>query len=411
MTGCYAKRVSLPSVLIPVCPIGISSQEQTVAELLKAGLRHDVHRQMAPRRPARVPAHAARLRSLRGPALLQRHGPRNRAGRMGDAPPCRRRCRRWRVEAPADQDKLVARYTEEAVKFITANKDRPFFLYLPHTAVHVPLHPGKAFQGKSANGRYGDWVEEVDWSCGRVLDTLSDLKLEPAHAGALHQRQRTLADPEARTAASAGPLRGGKARRGKAACASRPSPGGRARFPPARCATPSLSEIDVLPTLVKLAGGKVPADRMIDGKDIWPLLSGRTKQSPHEAHVLFQRQPAGSRAAPAPGSSTVLPRDRPCRAERNAVPAKPAFTPAAIQPRRRHRRDDRRGRQASRHRRAAARAISGGCAGIWALDFRPQHAAPPARSKIRSRFLKTQVRSIRLTRSRRSLITSPFGPL
>ena len=56
------------------------------------------------------------------------------------------------IEAPADQDTLTARYTEEAVKFITANKDRPFFLYLPHTAVHVPLHPGAAFKGKSANG-------------------------------------------------------------------------------------------------------------------------------------------------------------------------------------------------------------------------------------------------------------------
>ena len=73
---------------------------------------------------------------------------------------------------PADQDRLTERYTEEAVQFIRAHKDRPFFLYLPHTAVHVPLHPGKAFRGKSANGTYGDWVEEVDASTGRVLDAL-----------------------------------------------------------------------------------------------------------------------------------------------------------------------------------------------------------------------------------------------
>ena len=74
------------------------------------------------------------------------------------------------------------------MKFITANKDRPFFLYLPHTAVHVPIHPGKAFQGKSHNGRYGDWVEEVDWSTGRVLDTLRAAEARCADAGALHQR-------------------------------------------------------------------------------------------------------------------------------------------------------------------------------------------------------------------------------
>src|SRR5947209_19567967 len=76
------------------------------------------------------------------------------------------------------QDLLTERYTDEAVKFIREHKEGPFFLYLPHTAVHVPIHPGKAFQGKSSNGRYGDWVEEVDASTGRVLDALRELKLE-----------------------------------------------------------------------------------------------------------------------------------------------------------------------------------------------------------------------------------------
>ena len=67
---------------------------------------------------------------------------------------------------------LVTRYTEEAVRFLRDNGDKPFFLYLPHSAVHFPLYPGKAFQGKSRNGLYGDWVEEVDWSVGQVLDTV-----------------------------------------------------------------------------------------------------------------------------------------------------------------------------------------------------------------------------------------------
>ena len=72
-----------------------------------------------------------------------------------------------------EQSRIVERYTDEAVGFIRANKDRPFFLYLPHTAVHTPIHAGEKFRGKSANGRFGDWVEEVDWSVGRVLDTLA----------------------------------------------------------------------------------------------------------------------------------------------------------------------------------------------------------------------------------------------
>jgi arylsulfatase A len=55
--------------------------------------------------------------------------------------------------------------------------DGPFFLYLAHTAVHVPLHPGPAFKGKSNNGKYGDWVEEMDASTGCILDTLHEMKL------------------------------------------------------------------------------------------------------------------------------------------------------------------------------------------------------------------------------------------
>ena len=59
------------------------------------------------------------------------------------------------IEAPVKQDTITARYTAEAVKFIETNKDKPFFLYLPHTAVHLPLFPGKNFRGKSSNGPYG----------------------------------------------------------------------------------------------------------------------------------------------------------------------------------------------------------------------------------------------------------------
>ena len=96
------------------------------------------------------------------------------------------------------------------MKFITANKDRPFFLYLPHTAVHVPIHPGKAFQGKSANGRYGDWVEEVDWSTGRVLDTLRKLKLD-ARTLVLFTSDNGPWRSQGKDGGVAGPLRGGKA--------------------------------------------------------------------------------------------------------------------------------------------------------------------------------------------------------
>jgi arylsulfatase A len=180
----------------------------------------------------------------------------------------------------------VELYTREAVKFIAAKKSRPFFLYLPHTAVHVPIHPGKAFQGKSNNGRYGDWVEEVDWSTGQVLDTLRDLKLD----------SRTLViftsdnGPwliQGKDGGVAGPLRGGKGSTWEGGVREPTIAWWPGRIPAGATCDAVMSEMDVLPTLVKLAGGTVPGDRVIDGKDIWPLLSGHSKQSPHEALFYF----------------------------------------------------------------------------------------------------------------------------
>ncbi|GIW96558.1 MAG: hypothetical protein KatS3mg110_4599 [Pirellulaceae bacterium] len=103
-----------------------------------------------------------------------------------------------------DQQHLVQWYTEEALRFIRQNQDRPFFLYLPHSAVHFPIYPGKAFQGRSPHGHYSDWVEEVDWSVGRILEELRALGLA----------ERTLvwlvSDNGGTRRGSNGPLRGYK---------------------------------------------------------------------------------------------------------------------------------------------------------------------------------------------------------
>jgi len=78
------------------------------------------------------------------------------------------------VEYPATQRTLTRRYTEEALSFIEANETQPFFLYLPYTFPHVPLHASEAFRDTSARGLYGDVVEEIDWSVGQILGTLRD---------------------------------------------------------------------------------------------------------------------------------------------------------------------------------------------------------------------------------------------
>ncbi len=131
------------------------------------------------------------------------------------------------------QTKLVERYTDVATTFIKQHQDKPFFLYLPHSAVHTPIWPGEAFRGKSQNGRFGDWVEEVDWSVGKIFDTLREQELD----------DRTLViftsdnGPwliKGADGGSALPCVEAKAVRGKAVCVCRRSRAGRSRFQPAR---------------------------------------------------------------------------------------------------------------------------------------------------------------------------------
>ena len=285
MTGCYAKRVSLPDVLGPVSRIGINSAERTVADLLKQQgyATMCIGKWHLGDQPQFLPTRHGFDQYLGLPYSNDMGG----SGKPGDRCPPVPLVRGQRVvAAPVDQNKLVELYTEEAVKFITANKDRPFFLYLPHTAVHVPIHPGKAFQGHSANGRYGDWVEEVDWSTGRILDTLSALKLD-RRTLVLFTSDNGPWLTKGKDGGVAGPLRGGKGSTWEGGVREPTIAWWPGRIAAGTACGAMMSEMDVLPTLVRLAGGAVPGDRVIDGRDIWPLLSGQSKKSPHEALFYF----------------------------------------------------------------------------------------------------------------------------
>ena len=247
------------------------------------------------------------------------------------------------IEAPAEQDKLVAAYTEEAVKFITANKDRPFFLYLPHTAVHVPIHPGKAFQGKSANGRYGDWVEEVDWSVGRVLDTLCELKLD----------ERTLVlftsdnGPwliQGKDGGVAGPLRGGKGSTWEGGVREPTIAWWPGKIPAGTACDAPMSEMDVLPTLVKLAGGEVPGRPRDRRPGHLAAAVGPKQAIAARGAVLLQRQPPGGRPI-RPLETGHRGADRKRHRQAEVALGEPLHA-EALQSGCRYRRDDRRRRPA-----------------------------------------------------------------
>lgn len=289
MTGCYARRVSMSGVIYPSCPTGLSTSEHTIAKLLKAqgyatmciGKWHlGDQREFLPTRHGfdhyyglpysnDMGTEEDPLKDTRPPLPLMRD--------------------EVIIEAPAVQDTLTARYTDEAVKFITEHKAGPFFLYLPHTAVHVPLHPSANFCGKSNNGRYGDLVEELDWSVGRILDTVRELGLA-SNTLVLFTSDNGPWLTEGKNGGTAGPLRGGKGWTWEGGMREPTIAWWPGHIPAGSECPAVIGNVDVLPTFVTLAGGQVPTDRVIDGNDITTLLLGVSRDSPHEAYFYFRDQ-------------------------------------------------------------------------------------------------------------------------
>jgi arylsulfatase A-like enzyme len=293
LTGCYAKRVSLPQVIFPAAKIGLSEKEHTIAGLLKEQgyATMAIGKWHVGDQPEFLPTHRGFDHYLGLPYSNDMGGEWDGAP---ETPPAKRRpplplVRDEKVietlRGP-QQDTLTERYTDEAIRFLRDHRKGPFFLYLPHTAVHVPLHPGAGFRGKSQNGTYGDWVEEGDASAGRILDTLRELKLD-RNTLVIFTSDNGPWLVQGKDGGTAGPLRGGKAGTYEGGVREPTIAWWPGHVAPGSTCDAIASNMDLLPTLVTLAGGTVPADRMIDGRDISPLLLGRSRESPHEAHYYF----------------------------------------------------------------------------------------------------------------------------
>jgi arylsulfatase A-like enzyme len=298
MTGSYAKRaLPIPHVLFPEGVNGLSPNEVTVAEVLKGegyataiiGKWHlgdqpeflpnaqgfDLHFGL-PYSNDMGPAADGVKSDLGKP--LPKPNP-NAKGRGQPPLPLLRNGTVVKRVMPDDQQSLVEIYTDEAVRFIAEKKNEPFFLYLPHNAVHFPIYPGKKWAGQSPNGIYSDWVEEVDASVGQVLDALREQGLA----------ERTFvlftSDNGGTQRGLNTPLRGHKGSTLE----------GGIRVPtiawwpgkiPAGTATDAIAgNHDLLPTLAALAGAELPVDRKLDGVDVTPQLVGDADARP--AHETF----------------------------------------------------------------------------------------------------------------------------
>lgn len=290
LTGCYPNRIGIHGALGPNAKHGIANSEMTLAELVKqkgyatgmAGKWHlgtpkvflPVHHgfdeyfglpysnDMWPLHPEAKPGSYPPLPLIEGDAVIKAD--------LGHP----------------EQNELTTQYTERAVKFIETNKDRPFFFYLAHSMVHVPLHVSDKFRGKSQQGLYGDACMEVDWSVGEVLAALKRCGVD----------DRTLVIYTSDNgpwlsygdhAGSAGPLREGKGTCWEGGVREPTLMRWPGVIPAGTVSDRMLMTIDLFPTIAGLTGGGLP-DHQIDGLDVWPLIIGEPgAKNPHEGYAFY----------------------------------------------------------------------------------------------------------------------------
>lgn len=337
MTGSYPKRVlPIPGVLFPAGAVGLNPAERTIAEVLRAagyatamiGKWHlgDQAEFLPTRRGFEsylglpysndmgLRSEGAKTDRVLAGAAAEAAAPKAKARNKTAAPNATAKTKKASVPNPVappevgiageaqpplpllENDKVIARvrqaeqidlhrrYTERAVHIIRERRDRPLFLYFAPNAVHFPRYPRDEFLGTSGHGLLGDWVREIDWSVGQILGAL--------RAAGLAEKTLVLFTSDnggpLQQGAVNGPLRGGKGSTwegGVRVCTLAWWPG---KIPAGTATAAMTAMMDVLPTFAALAGAKLPADRKLDGVDVWPVLAGDPAPPPRDTFHFYR---------------------------------------------------------------------------------------------------------------------------
>ena len=288
LTGCYPKRVGMHrGVLFPKSNYGLNPEELTIADHLKAngyataciGKWHLGHLpQFLPRTQGfdsyfgipysndmNHPANQKKPKLPSDKLWLDQET----AVTLWNTPLIQNE---EIIEIPVDQRTITRRYTDEAIKFITSNKDRPFFLYLPHSMPHIPLYvPDDAYDADPANA-YKCVIEHIDAETGRITKTLKDLGLEEDTI-VIYTTDNGPWLKFKNHGGSAKPLRDGKSTTfegGQRVPCIISWPG---HIPAGSTSDELASTMDLLPTIAKLTGKPLTPPKKIDGVDISEILT------------------------------------------------------------------------------------------------------------------------------------------
>jgi arylsulfatase A len=287
MTGCYPQRVGILGALGPNAKVGINENEVLLPEILKErGYATAIFGKWhLGDNPRFLPTRHGFDRYFGLPYSNDMWPNHPTAG--DKYPPLPLVEGEKVVELMPDQTQLTTWYTERAVQFITDSKDRPFFLYLPHSMPHVPLFVSDKFKGKTERGLFGDVIAEIDWSVGQVLDAIKKHGLDDNTLVVFSSDNGPWLS-YGNHAGSAGPLREGKGTTWDGGHLEPTLARWPGKIPPGSTCRELCGTIDILPTFAKLAGSQAPQDRIIDGRDIWPLMSGQPgAKTPHEAFYYY----------------------------------------------------------------------------------------------------------------------------
>ncbi len=284
LTGCYPNRIGLFGALNHQSNVGIADSELLLPEICKQagyatailGKWHLGHR------PQFLPTRHG-FDEFLGLPYSNDNGPLHPV--MRDIPPLPWIEGEKTIETDPDQSQFTRRLTDRAIAFIERNKDRPFFLYVPHIMPHVPIFASEKFRGRSSRGLYGDVIEELDASVGEILATIGKHGLtERTLVIFLSDNGPFLS--YGNHAGSAGMLREGKLTTFeggvRSPCVMR-WPG---KVPAGRTCDEIVATIDLVPSVAKLLGVPLSANQ-IDGMDIGPLVCGEVEQSPRREFLYY----------------------------------------------------------------------------------------------------------------------------
>jgi arylsulfatase len=289
LTGCYPNRIGIHNALGPDNTHGINETETTLAEMLKEkgyataiyGKWHlGHHKKFLPTRHGFDEWFGIPYSNDMWPYHPQQ-------GPIFNFPDLPLYENETVIDTLVEQSQLTTQITERSVDFIKRNKDKPFFLYVPHPQPHVPLFVSDKFKGKSERGLYGDVIMEIDWSVGQIIQALKDNGLEE-DTMVIFTSDNGPWLSYGNHAGSALPLREGKGTAWE---------GGQRepfimKYPkklkPGRTVDVPMMAIDILPTIAHVTESKLP-EQVIDGKNAWSILTGERTQPVQDAYFFYYR--------------------------------------------------------------------------------------------------------------------------